>query len=61
MHPSAGQQAFAALKEIPFYVCPGTSSWNTVVGRTDNAIANLINAGTYRSLSSSPHVRALLI
>jgi hypothetical protein len=25
-------------------VCPGTSSWNTVVGRTDNAIANLVNA-----------------
>jgi hypothetical protein len=38
------KQAFAALKEIPFYVCPGTSSWNTVVGRTDNAVANLVSA-----------------
>ncbi|MBI1280165.1 MAG: family 20 glycosylhydrolase [Anaerolineaceae bacterium] len=25
---------------IPFYVCPGTSSWNSIAGRTDNAIDN---------------------
>jgi len=25
---------------IPFYVCPGTSSWNSIIGRTDNAIDN---------------------
>ncbi|MDX2112085.1 MAG: beta-N-acetylhexosaminidase [Verrucomicrobiota bacterium] len=24
-----------------FYVCPGTSSWNTIGGRLDNALANL--------------------
>jgi len=29
---------------VPFYVCPGTSTWNTVAGRTDNALANLLNA-----------------
>jgi hexosaminidase len=29
---------------IPFYVCPGTSSWNSIAGRTDNMIANLLNA-----------------
>ncbi len=29
---------------IPFYVCPGTSSWGTLVGRTGNALANLENA-----------------
>jgi hypothetical protein len=29
---------------VPFYVCPGTSSWNAVVGRTDNAMGNLRNA-----------------
>jgi hexosaminidase len=29
---------------IPFYVCPGTSSWNAVVGRTDNAMGNLRSA-----------------
>lgn len=27
-----------------FYVCPGTSSWNSLVGRTDNTIANHANA-----------------
>jgi len=37
-------KAFAALRGLPFYVCPGTSSWNTVVGRTQNTISNLINA-----------------
>src|SRR5262249_41747840 len=29
---------------IPFYVCPGTSSWLSCSGRTDNAIANLKSA-----------------
>jgi hypothetical protein len=27
-----------------FYVCPSTSDWNTVAGRTENALANLSNA-----------------
>lgn len=26
---------------IPFYVCPGTSSWATIAGRTQNCIANI--------------------
>jgi hypothetical protein len=29
---------------VPFYVCPGTSSWTSLAGRTDNALANLRNA-----------------
>jgi hexosaminidase len=29
---------------VPFYVCPGTSTWNSVAGRIDNAKANLLNA-----------------
>jgi hexosaminidase len=29
---------------IPFYVCPGTSSWCSLAGRTSNAIANLLSA-----------------
>ncbi len=28
----------------PFYVCPGTSSWNSITGRTDNCLANLRHA-----------------
>lgn len=37
-----GEQ-FAASK-IPFYVCPGTSAWNTIAGRTTNCIENIRNA-----------------
>jgi len=33
-----------AQARIPFYVCPGTSSWNTLTGRTANLTANLANA-----------------
>lgn len=29
---------------LRFYVCPGTSTWNTIAGRTDNAMGNLRNA-----------------
>jgi hexosaminidase len=36
-------QAFAAAG-VPFYLCPGTSSWNTIAGRTSNAIGNLKSA-----------------
>ncbi|HMB96300.1 MAG TPA: beta-N-acetylhexosaminidase, partial [Tepidisphaeraceae bacterium] len=32
---------------LPFYVCPGTSSWCSITGRTDNAIANLKNAAEH--------------
>jgi len=33
-----------AAAGMDFYVCPGTSSWNSIAGRTDNALANLISA-----------------
>lgn len=33
-----------AEAEIPFYVCPGTSSWNSLIGRLPNARANLLDA-----------------
>jgi hypothetical protein len=29
---------------VPFYVCPGTSTWCSLAGRTDNTLANLRNA-----------------
>jgi hexosaminidase len=29
---------------VPFYVCPGTSTWQTLIGRHDNALANLRSA-----------------
>lgn len=43
-HPFDEDGAKFAQAGIPFYVCPGTSSWNSIVGRTDNALANLRNA-----------------
>jgi hypothetical protein len=36
-------EAFAA-SAVPFWVCPGTSSWNSLVGRLANARANLRDA-----------------
>ncbi|MDR1061959.1 MAG: family 20 glycosylhydrolase, partial [Clostridiales bacterium] len=32
---------------IPFYVCPGTSTWNSLTGRTRNMQANLLNAAVH--------------
>ncbi|TRX71293.1 family 20 glycosylhydrolase [Carboxylicivirga sp. M1479] len=29
---------------LPYYVCPGTSTWNTIIGRNSNGFANLKNA-----------------
>jgi hexosaminidase len=33
-----------AQSQVPFYVCPGTSSWNSLTGRTANCLGNLANA-----------------
>jgi hexosaminidase len=35
--------AFAA-SGLPFWVCPGTSTWNTLIGRLHNARGNLLDA-----------------
>ena len=43
-HPFDDRCALFLGSNIPFYVCPGTSSWNTFAGRTDNATGNLRNA-----------------
>ena len=40
----AGQVEAFAERAIPFWVCPGTSSWNSLVGRLANARANLRDA-----------------
>jgi hypothetical protein len=40
-HPFADQAATFARSGLQFYVCPGTSTWMTVIGRHDNALANL--------------------
>ena len=40
-HPFEKEAAQFAKSKIPFYVCPGTSTWQTLIGRHDNALANL--------------------
>ena len=36
--------AMLASMKQPFYVCPGTGSWRSITGRTDNTMENLRNA-----------------
>lgn len=43
-HPFAEHLALFQRAGLEFYVCPGTSSWNSIAGRTDNAIGNLSRA-----------------
>lgn len=43
-HPFDEHGARFAASGVPFYVCPGTSTWNAIAGRTDNALANLRSA-----------------
>jgi hypothetical protein len=40
-HPFKQEAARFAKSGISFYVCPGTSTWQTLIGRHDNALANL--------------------
>jgi hypothetical protein len=43
-HPFDQEGASFAAAGVRFYVCPGTSSWLGLVGRTENAIGNLRSA-----------------
>jgi hypothetical protein len=40
-HPFDKEAAQFAKAKIPFYVCPGTSIWQSLIGKHDNALANL--------------------
>ena len=44
VHPFEKETRAFADADVPFYVCPGTSSWSSFSGRSDNAIANLRSA-----------------
>jgi hexosaminidase len=39
-HPFDAEASRFSQSGIPFYVCPGTSSWCSIAGRTDNMLAN---------------------
>ncbi|MCM8759328.1 MAG: family 20 glycosylhydrolase, partial [Candidatus Omnitrophica bacterium] len=43
-HPFRQRCEKIAKTGLPFYVCPGTSTWNSIAGRTQNCLANLVNA-----------------
>jgi hypothetical protein len=43
-HPWAEHLARFASAGLDFYVCPGTSSWSSLAGRSENAILNLARA-----------------
>ncbi len=43
-HPFNREAKTFAAANVPFYVCPGTSTWMTMIGRHDNAFANLREA-----------------
>jgi len=40
-HPFEEEAAMFRASKMPFYVCPGTSSWMSLIGRHDTAFANL--------------------
>jgi hypothetical protein len=46
-HPFAVNCPQFAAAGVPFYVCPGTSGWCSLAGRTDNALANLRGAAEH--------------
>jgi hypothetical protein len=43
-HPFDQEAARFESAGLPFYVCPGTSAWCSVAGRSDNALGNLLSA-----------------
>jgi hypothetical protein len=46
-HPFAEHAHLFAESGLDFYVCPGTSSWQSIAGRTQNALANLESAAVH--------------
>ena len=44
-HPFEEELSLLSSAVSRHYVCPGTSSWNSIGGRTSNALANLMRAG----------------
>jgi len=46
-HPFKKECEQVAAQKIPFYVCPGTSSWNSLTGRLRNVEGNLASAARH--------------
>lgn len=45
-HPFREYSAHFQASNLSFYVCPGTSSWNSIGGRSRNALLNICRAAT---------------
>lgn len=43
-HPFSEHAERYSRAGIQFYVCPGTSAWNSIAGRTDNCLKNISSA-----------------
>jgi hypothetical protein len=43
-HPFEKQCSIIQSTGLEYYVCPGTSTWDAITGRTKNAMSNLLNA-----------------
>jgi len=43
-HPFERETALFRQSRLPFYVCPGTATWMTLIGRHDTSFANLRSA-----------------
>jgi hexosaminidase len=43
-HPFNREAGLFAKSKLPFYVCPGTSAWMSLIGRHDHGFANLRQA-----------------
>jgi hypothetical protein len=52
-HPFDLQTKILSNLGFSYYVCPGTSSWNSILGRTNNAVSNLCNAAINGKLNSA--------
>jgi hexosaminidase len=46
-HPFESETKAFQNTGVPFYVCPGTSSWNSIAGRTQNMLNNIRNAAYF--------------
>jgi hexosaminidase len=43
-HPFLAHAERFRASNLAFYVCPGTSSWNSIAGRSENAVLNICRA-----------------
>lgn len=46
IHPFERETELLGSSGTDFYVCPGTSSWNSLGGRTENMIGNIVKAAS---------------